>query len=126
MAYGNFQNFDKRKEEGRPMDNLWNIALRATNPEQGIDREYVICLGKDLLGYWSVMTHYGRYGRRGAARTTSFATKQEACQYINLKLKRRLSAAKRIGCNYEPTRLEGAQDILQSMSQEVTDKFLGI
>jgi hypothetical protein len=105
------------------MDNLLHITLRATNPDRRIDREYVLCLGEDLLGDWTVMIHYGRYGRRGVTKNVAFPTRQEACQYMDIKLGRRLSAHKRIGCDYQLTKLDGVRDILKTISQKETARF---
>lgn len=105
------------------INNFLHIALRATNPDKGADRGYVLCLGKDLFGDWSVMLNYGRYGRKGTVKYAAFATKQEAYGFINAKLKRRLSAFKRIGCEYQATFLEGESEFKEFISLDLMERF---
>ena len=79
------------------------IVLRATNPESNLDRAYEVHLNKGLFDSWLVITAYGRYGAggRGARQKThSFFVLKEAKDFVEKILKKRLNAAKRIGCNY--------------------------
>lgn len=75
-------------------------VLRAINPEKNIFREYAIDLTKDMLGYWVVMTSYGRIGSRGQSKQYAFKEKEAAEKKIREILNKRLKAQSRIGCNY--------------------------
>jgi predicted DNA-binding WGR domain protein len=75
-------------------------VLRAINPEKNIFREYAIDLTKDMLGYWVVMTSYGRIGARGQSKQYAFKEKEAAEKKINEILNKRLKSKSRIGCDY--------------------------
>jgi hypothetical protein len=105
------------------MYNLLHIALRAINHDQNIDREYRILLGKDLFADWIATLFYGRYRTRGTQKTHVFATDQEALRFIEVNLKKRLSARKRIGYDYQLVYLEGTPEMLPSLKQKIIDKF---
>lgn len=105
------------------MDNLLHVKLRAINPDLKFDREYKIGLGKDLFQQWYVVITFGRYNAWGTSRTKTFDTRQEAYDFINSKLRRRLSSPKRIGCSYQMLAFDGAQEILETISKKVLDRF---
>lgn len=105
------------------MDNLLKIRLRAVNPILNFDREYKIGLGRDLFYHWYVTITFGRYRTWGTSKTKTFETQQEAYDYINQKLKRRLSSPKRIGRPYQMISFDGSDDILETISKKVIERF---
>jgi len=105
------------------MDNLFHVRLRALNPDLKHDREYKIGLGQDLFQQWYVMITFGRYGSWGTNRTKVFNAREEAYDFINAKLRRRLSSPKRIGCSYQIVSFDGAEEILKTMNNKVIERF---
>ena len=105
------------------MDNLFHVRLRALNRDLKHDREYKIGLGRDLFQQWYVVITFGRYGSWGTSRTKMFDTREEAYDFINSKLRRRLSSIKRIGCSYQIVSFDGAADILETIDQKVIERF---
>jgi hypothetical protein len=105
------------------MDNLLHVRLRALNPELKHDREYNIRLGIDLFRHWYVVITFGRYATWGTSKTNLFDTREEAYDFINTKLRRRLSSPKRIGCSYQIVSFDGAKEILETMSNKMIDRF---
>jgi predicted DNA-binding WGR domain protein len=81
--------------------NLLSIYLEAVNPQAHHFRAYSISCGRDLLGEWLVQTTFGKIGKRGTTKNYAFHEQTKAQQHINTLLKKRFSAYKRIGCNYE-------------------------
>lgn len=82
------------------MDNLFTAAFEAHNHERNHHRRYRVTVGRDLFGDWTVCIHYGRTGQAG--RELHFAaTEATALQrVVRDRLRRRLSAPKRIGTPY--------------------------
>lgn len=105
------------------MDNLLHVRLRAVDPERKHDREYKVTLGKDLFGKWYVTIGFGRYGTGGASKSKLFEERQEAYDFINARLRRRLSSLKRIGCPYRIVSFDGAEEILETMGNKVIERF---
>ena len=105
------------------MDNLLVIRLRAINSEFKHDREYKIVLGQDLFGSWYVTITFGKYGAWGTSKTTYFNTHEEACGFIDNRLKRRLSSPKRIGCSYQIISCDGDNEIAQNINKSVIERF---
>ena len=93
------------------MDNLLTLALEAHNDEHNHHRRYEIVVGRDLLNDWTLALRYGRIGQVG--QETRFASKQaaEIQSIISDRLRRRLSAPKRIGCAYRLVTLNMASGI---------------
>ncbi len=82
------------------MDNLLTLAFEAHHAEKNHHRRYRVTLGRDLLNDWTVAISYGRAGQ-GGRELRYAATKPEEMQaVIRERLRRRLSAPKRIGCAY--------------------------
>ncbi len=82
------------------MDNLLTVAFEAHNAALNHHRRYQITLGRDLLDDWTVAIRYGRTGQGGQEKQYA-SPKAEAIQAIvKDRLRRRLSAPKRIGCPY--------------------------
>ena len=105
------------------MDNLLNVRLRAVSQDLKFDREYKVVLGRDLFQEWYVVVTFGRYTAWGTSRTKTFDTQEEACAFVNSKLRRRLSSPKRIGCSYQIVSLDGAEEILETISMKVLNRF---
>ena len=106
-----------------PVDNLLHVRLRAVNSDLKHDREYKIRLGRDLFQQWYVVITFGRYGSWGISKTGLFDTRDEAYVFINVTLRRRLSAPKRIGCSYQIVSFDGAEEILETLNKKVIDQF---
>jgi predicted DNA-binding WGR domain protein len=82
------------------MDNLLTIGLEAHNPELNHHRCYQVTVGRDLLGDWSVSILYGRVGQSGQFRRYASTDASDMQAVIRDRLRRRLSAPRRIGCAY--------------------------
>lgn len=82
------------------MLDLLTIALEAHSDELNHHRRYEVSVGRDLLGDWVVTVRYGRVG--GPLRELRFGSpdQEEARAIVHDRLRRRLSAPKRIGCGY--------------------------
>ena len=105
------------------MENLIKISLRAVNGELGFDREYKIGLGQNLFRQWYVTINFGRYGSWGTSRTRIFNAREEACDFINARLRRRLSSPRRIGCAYQIVSFDGDNESLETMGNRVIGRF---
>jgi predicted DNA-binding WGR domain protein len=82
------------------MDNLLSVALEAHHAERNHHRSYEATVGRDLFGDWTVTIRYGRIGQ-GGQEIRYAASEPEAMRAIlRDRLRRRLSAPKRIGCAY--------------------------
>ncbi len=90
------------------MDNLFTIAFEAHNSELNHHRRYQITLGRDLLNDWTVAICYGRTGQGGQEKRFASPRVDEVRAVIRDRLRRRLSAPKRIGCSYRLTTLNSA------------------
>jgi hypothetical protein len=75
-------------------------ALEAYNQEENHHRHYAVTLGRDLLDAWTVAIRYGRTGQAGRERRYAAADPESIKAIIRDRLRRRLSAPKRIGCPY--------------------------
>jgi predicted DNA-binding WGR domain protein len=107
------------------MDNLLTIAFEAHSQEANHHRRYQITVGRDLLDDWTVAIRYGRSGQAGRELRYA-ASKAEAMQaVIRDRLRRRLSAPKRIGCPYRLIALNAAPgfDSLAWLPGEVMARF---
>ncbi|MBE7456082.1 MAG: WGR domain-containing protein [Planctomycetia bacterium] len=82
------------------MLDLLTIALEAHSDERNHHRRYEVSVGRDLLGDWVVTVRYGRVG--GPLRELRFGSPdaEAARAIVHDRLRRRLSAPKRIGCRY--------------------------
>jgi predicted DNA-binding WGR domain protein len=81
------------------MDNLFTAVFEAHHPEKNHHRRYQVTVGRDLLDAWTVAISYGRTGQAGQERR--YAAEPEAIRaIIRDRLRRRLSAPRRIGCAY--------------------------
>jgi predicted DNA-binding WGR domain protein len=82
------------------MENLLSLTLEAHNAGENHHRHYAVMVGRDLFNDWTVSIRHGRTGQAG--RETRYAASQEEAMraIIRDRLRRRLSAPKRIGCPY--------------------------
>ena len=92
------------------MDNLMTLALEAHSDEGNHHRRYEIVLGCDLLDEWTVSIRYGRVGRVGQEQRYASKDESEIRAIIREKLRRRLSAPKRIGCPYGLVKVSSASE----------------
>ncbi len=90
------------------MDNLLTVAFEAHHPEKNHHRCYQVTVGRDLLDDWTVAIRYGRAGQGGQEKRFASPEAEEVRAIIRDRLRRRLSAPKRIGCPYRLTTLSMA------------------
>jgi hypothetical protein len=90
------------------MDNLLTVAFEAHNQEGNHHRHYQIMVGRDLLDDWTVAIRYGRTGQSGRELRFASPKPEDMRAVIRDRLRRRLSAPKRIGCPYRLTALNAA------------------
>jgi len=107
------------------MDNLLTIGFEAHYDERNHHRRYEIVIGRDLLDAWTVSIRYGRTGQSGQEQRFACPKADEARAIIRDRLRRRLSAPRRIGCPYRLTRLSSAPgfDTSAWLPGEVVAKF---
>jgi predicted DNA-binding WGR domain protein len=77
-----------------------DYRLKAIDPDRGIYRWYEIKQSHNLFGTWSLIISSGRIGTRGRTRILPFETEAEMTTTLQKILKKRLTAERRIGCNY--------------------------
>jgi predicted DNA-binding WGR domain protein len=82
------------------MDNLLCLAFEAHSVEKNHHRHYAVTLGRDLLNHWTVAIRYGRTGQAGQERRYAAPEPEAIRVIIRDRLRRRLSAPRRIGCPY--------------------------
>lgn len=94
------------------MLDLLTIALEAHSDERNHHRRYEVSVGRDLLEHWVVTVRYGRVGAPLRELRLGGADLTEARTVVQKRLRRRLSAPKRIGCRYT-VRHVSTSDIIQ-------------
>jgi predicted DNA-binding WGR domain protein len=114
------------------MDNLLTLAFEAHHPEKNHHRRYQVTLGRDLLDDWTVAIRYGRCGQGSQGEQFASPKADEMKAVIRDRLRRRLSAPKRIGCPYRLTALSAAPgfdatpwlpgDIMARFFEDATDR----
>jgi predicted DNA-binding WGR domain protein len=82
------------------MDNLLSVAFQAHHDANNHHRHYAVTLGRDLLDHWTVSITYGRTGQAGRELRYAAPAPEPIKAVIRDRLRRRLSAPKRIGCPY--------------------------
>src|SRR5262249_44101077 len=85
------------------MDNLLSVAFEAHHQEKNHHRRYEVVFGRDLLDAWTVAIRSGRTGQLGTERRYASPEAEEMRAVIRDRLRRRLSAPRRIGCAYRLT-----------------------
>jgi predicted DNA-binding WGR domain protein len=93
------------------MHELLTLTLEAHHVERNHHRRYQITIGRDLLNDWVVVTRYGRIGQRGQEHCFAGPAADELQAVVRERLRRRLSAPKRIGCAYRVSELITAVEI---------------
>ena len=93
------------------MDNLLTATFEAHNPEKNHHRRYSIRIGRDLLNDWTVTIGHGRTGQAGQEMHFASRYVEEAQAIVQTRLRRRLSAPRRIGCRYRLMTLDAASGI---------------
>jgi predicted DNA-binding WGR domain protein len=85
------------------MDHMLLICIEAHHAEKNHHRRYQVTLGRDLLDDWTVSIRYGRTGQAG--RELRYAAREPDAirAVIRDRLRRRLSAPRRLGCPYRLT-----------------------
>jgi predicted DNA-binding WGR domain protein len=108
------------------MQNLVTVAFEAHHAERNHHRRYQITIGRDLLDDWVLSIYYGRTGQRGHEQHFSNANADELQSMIRERLRRRLSAPRRIGCSYHLKEFSAADefDAYAWLPGEVIAKFL--
>lgn len=79
---------------------ILSLELEATNKERNHFRFYRMDIQKDLFNYWMLTTIYGRIGTKGITKKFAFKNVIEVEKKLHDILKRRKTAHKRIGTNY--------------------------
>ncbi len=107
------------------MDNLMTVAFEAHNQRENHHRRYQITVGLDLLDDWTVAICYGRTGQSGREMRFASPKPEEMMAVIRDRLRRRLSAPKRIGCSYRLAAFNAAPgfDAVSWLPGEVMAKF---
>ena len=82
------------------MDNLLTVAFEAHNADRGHHRRYAVTIGRDLLNDWTVAIAYGRVGQGGQTKRYASPDPADMKAVVRDRLRRRLSAPRRIGCPY--------------------------
>jgi hypothetical protein len=90
------------------MDNLLTVAFEAHCAEKNHHRRYEVTVGRDLLDDWTVEIRYGRCGQGSQGKQFASPKAEEMKALIRDRLRRRLSAPKRIGCPYRLAGLSAA------------------
>lgn len=90
------------------MDNLLTIALEAHSDERNHHRRYIVTVGRDLLGEWTVCVRYGRIGQELRCVWFGGEDERDMQRVVHDRLQRRLSAPRRIGCAYRLCSVEMA------------------
>jgi hypothetical protein len=108
------------------MENLLTVALEAHHAEQNHHRRYKVAVGRDLFGAWTVNICYGRVGQCGRELRYSAAKLDDRRRIVDDRLRRRLSAPRRIGCAYRLTAFESAAgfDYATFVAGNVLARFL--
>jgi predicted DNA-binding WGR domain protein len=82
------------------MDNLLSLTFEAHHAERNHHRLYELRIGRDLFDDWTVTIRYGRTGQFGQERRYGSSEPEILRAIIRERLRRRLSAPKRIDCCY--------------------------
>ena len=97
------------------MDNLLTVAFEANHDEKNHHRRYWLTLGRDLLEDWTVTIGHGRIGQAGQEKQFASPDAEAIKAILRDRLRRRLSAPRRIGCRYRLVALDAAPEIDQAV-----------
>ena len=87
---------------------VFRISAEAHDDDRNVHRVYTIAVGQDLFDDWVVEIRFGRKGTRGRDQVRRFASMENAQSEVRRRLRRRVSAPKRIGVSYQVTQLSAA------------------
>jgi hypothetical protein len=90
------------------VDNVLSVTFEAHHQEHNHHRRYQVIIGRDLLDDWTVAIRYGRIGQDGTERRYASPQADHMRAVIRDRLRRQLSAPRRIGCPYRLTALNAA------------------
>src|SRR5262245_22512248 len=90
------------------MDDLLSLAFEAHHAAKNHHRRYELTVSRDLLDDWTVAIRYGRAGQRGRELRFASPQRDDMRAVVRDRLRRRLSAPKRIGCPYRLTAYSAA------------------
>ncbi|MEM7398094.1 MAG: molybdate metabolism regulator [Pseudomonadota bacterium] len=93
------------------MSELLFVALEAHHGERDHHRRYEVAVCRDLLGDWVATVAYGRAGQRLRRLQFGAADQEATRRFVRERLRRRLSAPRRIGCAYETTELIAGEGV---------------
>jgi len=93
------------------MENMLALSFEAHNPEKNHHRRYEMKVGQDLFGWWTVSIRYGRTGQLGRELSYAASEAKEMRAIVRDRLRRRLSAPRRIGCPYRLAAFSPAADL---------------
>jgi predicted DNA-binding WGR domain protein len=110
------------------MQNLLTVAFEAHHAELNHHRRYEITIGRDLFGDWTVSVRFGRAGHQGREQRFGGAETRELKGIVQERLRRRLSASRRIGCGYRLNEFSAVKgfDVDSWLPSEVLARFLGV
>jgi len=109
------------------MQKLLTVAFEAHHAELDHHRRYEITVGRDLLDDWIVSVRYGRTGQRGREQRFGGAEASALKAIVRERLRRRLSASRRIGCAYRLKEFSAVDgfDAEFWLPSEVMGRFFG-
>jgi hypothetical protein len=104
---------------------LLTVAREAHHAERNHHRRYQVTVGRDLLDDWTVEITYGRAGQAGRAIRYASADPGAMKDVLRDRLRRRLSAPRRIGCPYRLAAFRAAPgfDAASSLPGEIMARF---
>jgi predicted DNA-binding WGR domain protein len=108
------------------MDSLLTLAFEAHHAQRNHHRHYEVRIGRDLLDDWTVTIRYGRTGQHGQERRYGSPEPEALRAIIRDRLRRRLSAPKRIGCSYRLCAMSEAPgfDATAWLPADVLERFV--
>jgi Resolvase, N terminal domain/WGR domain len=92
------------------MHNLLTVVFESHHAAGNCHRRYQITVGRDLLDDWTVCVCYGRVGQAGQELNFGGPKAEDMRTVVRERLRRRLSAPKRLGCPYRLTVLNSASE----------------
>lgn len=87
---------------------VFRISAEAHDDVRNVHRVYTIEVGRDLFADWVVEIRFGRKGTRGRDQVRRFSVMEHARTEVRRRLRRRISAPRRIGVTYQVTQLSAA------------------
>ncbi len=107
------------------MDSLLMLTLEAHHAERNHHRHYEVRIGRDLLGDWTVTIRYGRTGQHGQERRYGSPEPDVLRAILRDRLRRRLSAPRRIGCPYRLAAVSKARgfDAAAWLPEDILERF---